>query len=54
VEIVEVQVVGLKTPEALLTRGQDVLARSAEEVRPVCHRHAGLGGEDDLLARHLP
>ncbi len=48
--LVEVDVIGLQTPQARVARGADVARREPAVVRPVGHRAEHLRGEHDLLA----
>ena len=50
VQIVQVDPVRLQPPEAALDRRQNVAPRPALESSRLVHRHAELGGEDDILA----
>src|SRR4029079_690644 len=49
VELVDVDVVGLHSPEALVEGATDVERRQPALVRPVAHLAVDLGGEDGSL-----
>ena len=49
VELVEVDVIGAEPPQAGLAGPDEVMAGEARVVRPVAHRKARLGGEDDVV-----
>ena len=50
VELVEVDVIGLQAPEALVARATDVQGGQTRLVRPLAHRREHLRREHDLLA----
>jgi uncharacterized protein (DUF2336 family) len=51
--LVQVDVIGAQTPERVLDRAHDPLARAAAVVGLVVHRHEELRGEDEIVAAAL-